>query len=260
MHRDCPRFRIASAAKYDKIETEMQDTKNSPDIQTDHQEAAQSQSTRPVNPGAPRIPKLLVTVLIAINVVIYMMWNYGEAFGVSPGFMIDNFLVSYDGLVQGRLWTLLTSAFSHNMFLHIILNMFVLNSFGPIVDYTLGPKRFLGFYIGAGMLGSLSHALVSKFIMGEGDIPALGASGAISGIILLFSLLYPRQKILMFAFIPVPAILGALLFVGLDIWGLVAQAEGGGLPIGHGAHLGGSLAGLIYYFILRAEFRNRFHD
>lgn len=204
------------------------------------------------------MPKALITGLIAINVVVYLMWNYGRDFGVSLGFMVDNFLVSYDGLANGHFWTLLTSAFSHNMFLHIALNMFVLNSFGPIICYTLGPRRFLGFYLCAGILGSLSHALVSKFILGEGDIPALGASGAIAGLILLFSLLYPRQKILMFAIIPVPAILGALLFVGLDIWGLVAQAEGGGLPIGHGAHLGGSLAGLIYFFILRAEFRNRF--
>ena len=46
---------------------------------------------------------------------------------------------------------------------------------------------------------------------------------------------------------------GAILFVGLDVWGVIAQAGGGGLPIGHGAHLGGALAGLIYYFVLRAQ-------
>ncbi len=48
--------------------------------------------------------------------------------------------------------------------------------------------------------------------------------------------------------IPVPALVGALLFVGLDVWGLVAQSAGGGLPIGHGAHLGGAACGALFYF------------
>ena len=69
---------------------------------------------------------------------------------------------------------------------------------------------------------------------------------------MVFSLLFPKQKLLLFGIIPVSAILGALIFVGLDIWGLIAQAEGGGLPIGHGAHLGGALSGFLYYnFILK---------
>ena len=57
-----------------------------------------------------------------------------------------------------------------------------------------------------------------------------------------------------------PAMVGAVLFVGLDIWGVVAQAEGGGLPIGHGAHLGGAIAGLIYFFILRAGMQRRLRN
>ncbi len=42
---------------------------------------------------------------------------------------------------------------------------------------------------------------------------------------------------------------GAFLFIGLDVWGLVAQSGGGGLPIGHGAHLGGAITGIIYYLL-----------
>jgi membrane associated rhomboid family serine protease len=136
----------------------------------------------------------------------------------------------------------------------------VLNSFGPIVERTLGSKRFLGFYLVAGIVGSLGHAAVSRFILEDPDLPALGASGAISGLILLFSLLYPKEKILLFGIIPMPAMIGAVLFVGLDIWGVVAQAEGGGLPIGHGAHLGGAIAGLIYFLILRAQLQRRMRE
>ena len=68
--------------------------------------------------------------------------------------------------------------------------------------------------------------------------------------ILLFAFIYPRARILLFGLIPVPALAGALGFVGLDVLGLIWQAEGGGLPIGHGAHLGGALTGVLYYFLV----------
>ncbi|MCB0356276.1 MAG: hypothetical protein KDD40_04675, partial [Bdellovibrionales bacterium] len=58
--------------------------------------------------------------------------------------------------------------------------------------------------------------------------------------------------------LPVPAIFGALAFVGLDLWGLYTQTQGGGLPIGHGAHLGGAFTGICYYFILRHQTRKKF--
>lgn len=165
--------------------------------------------------------------------------------------MVDHFLVSWTSLSEERWWTLLTSVFSHTMFLHLLINMFVLNSFGPIVEAIVGTRRFLIFYITAGMFSSLCHALVSAFFLQSPELPALGASGAISGLILFFSLMFPREKILLLGFIPLPAFFGALVFIGLDIVGLIAQAEGGGLPIGHGAHLGGALAGTIFYFLHR---------
>lgn len=70
--------------------------------------------------------------------------------------------------------------------------------------------------------------------------------------------MFPREKILLFGIIPLPAIVGALAFIGLDIWGVVAQAGGGGLPIGHGAHLGGAITGIIYYLLyLRPRLKRR---
>ena len=88
------------------------------------------------------------------------------------------------------------------------------------------------------------------------DGPALGASGAVSGLLLAYALHFPRSKILLFGIVPVPALVGVLGFVGIDLWGLFAQTRGGGLPIGHGAHLGGALAGaLMYFFYLRERYR-----
>lgn len=174
---------------------------------------------------------------------------------------MNHFLVSWDSLIFGRPWTLITSVFSHNMFLHFFMNMFVLNSFGTILERILGSWRFVKIYFVAGAFSSFCHAFVSAWILHQPDLPALGASGAVSAIIILFSLMFPREKILLFAIIPIPAILGAILFIGLDIWGLVAQAEGGGLPIGHGAHLGGALAGIVYYLLyLRPKNKDIYHS
>lgn len=198
----------------------------------------------------------VVTLLVIVNTLVFIAWSLSGQDNSDSSFMVQNFLISWQALQEGRFWTLLTSAFSHNMFWHFFMNMYVLASFGPIMERTLGRSRFLIFYLTAGVLSSLCHGLVSAFILHEPNLPALGASGAISGVILLFSLLYPRQTILIFGLIPIPAVGGALLFVGLDIWGLIAQAEGGGLPIGHGAHLGGAFTGIMYYFLfLRRRIR-----
>lgn len=200
-----------------------------------------------------------VSFLISVNILVFLLW-LATALGytnstINEAFMEQNFLVSWNGLESGRYWTLLTSAFSHTLFLHIFLNMFVLQSFGPLVQAVLGLKRFAIFYFFAAIVSSLSHAAVSAFVIGKPDLPALGASGAVSGVILLFSLMFPTQKILMLGFIPVPAIVGGLIFIGLDLWGLWAQVEGGGLPIGHGAHLGGALTAILYFLFLLRKMR-----
>jgi rhomboid-like protein len=153
-------------------------------------------------------------------------------------------------LAAGRWWTLVTSEFSHIAFLHFLLNMMVLSSFGPIVEITIGSARFLSFYLLAAVVASLSHAGVSALVLGVPGLPALGASGAISGVVLLFAFMYPQARILLFFFIPVPALAGVLAFVGLDVAGLIWQVEGGGLPIGHGAHLGGAVTGMLYYLLV----------
>lgn len=189
--------------------------------------------------------RLIVPLIILINAIVFIYWQLPDY----QEFMMNNFTVSWTSLMEGRYWTLMTSVFSHNMLLHILINMFVLKSFGTIVVQVLGTVRFLTFYFIAGIMSSLSHSMISAFILNDPNVPAVGASGSIAGLVLVFSLLFPREKILLFGIIPLPAMIGALAFIGLDVWGLIAQAEGGGLPIGHGAHLGGAFAGILYYFL-----------
>lgn len=197
----------------------------------------------------------LILIILALNVVVFFLWSSPNF--VSPEFMQRNFAVSWEALMEGRWWVLITAVFSHYLMIHLFFNMLVLSSFGPIIEEMFGKKFFIIFYLVAGVVSSFSHACVTAFFLNSPDLPAVGASGALAGVLLLFCLLFPKEKILLMAILPLPAIWAAIAFVGLDLWGLVAQAQGGGLPIGHGAHLGGSLCGLLAYFYLRKRERRR---
>jgi membrane associated rhomboid family serine protease len=183
--------------------------------------------------------------IIWINILVFLLWF------LIPEFMFENFLVSWTGVTSGKVWQLLTSVFSHNMFFHIFINMYAFMGFGMVLESVLGKRRFLTFYLTAGIVASLAHCIVSYVLMNDPDLPALGASGAVSGVVMLFSLMFPKEKILLLGIIPLPSMFAALVIVGLDVWGLVAQTQGGTLPIGHGAHLGGALCGVIYYLAFR---------
>jgi membrane associated rhomboid family serine protease len=199
----------------------------------------------------PRTPA--VSVIIGINVLVFLAWQAASVMPPLQNFMVANFLVSTTHLAHGLVWTLLTAAFSHSEIWHLAINMFVLWSFGTMLERLWGTRTFVIFYLVAAVVASISHCLVSTVLMGNSDIQALGASGAISGLLLAYALLFPHHKILLMGIIPVPALMGVLAFVGIDLWGLFAQTRGGGLPIGHGAHLGGALAGaLMYFFWLRS--------
>lgn len=195
----------------------------------------------------------VVRGIIFCNVLVFILWYFPSS--IDPVFMEQHFLVSYDALIQGRVWTLLTSVFSHYLFFHFFINMYVFYGFGYALEKIMGPFAFFRFYLLAGIFSSLGHCFASYYLMNDPRIPALGASGAVSGVILLFSLFFPKEKLLLLGLIPVPAITGALIFVGLDLWGLIAQSRGSGLPIGFGAHLGGAIFGCLYF--LRTKFRSK---
>lgn len=200
----------------------------------------------------------VVFTLVALNVAVFLLWYLALWQGGPLLFMVDNFLVSWQHLAEGRFWVLVTAAFSHNLLFHLLINMFVLWSFGSLLEQLMGRAGFLSFYLVAAVVSSLAHAVTSTMILGRPpDHAALGASGAVAGLLLLFSMSFPQHRILLFGVIPMPAIVAALAFIAIDIWGLFAQYEGGGFPIGHGAHLGGAFTGIVYYLVLRARYRRR---
>lgn len=196
----------------------------------------------------------VVNAILMINVVIFLAWMSGA---MTQPFMSDHFVVSWGHLADGKLWVLVTALFSHTMGIHLAINMVVLLSFGAPLEQAMGSGRFLLFYLAAGVTGCLAHAVTLHFLIGMPGQAACGASAALVAILMLFALAFPKEQVLLFFVIPLPAIAAALAFVALDVFGLIYQIEGAGLPIGHGAHLGGAMIGIAYFLARGREVRER---
>jgi membrane associated rhomboid family serine protease len=160
-------------------------------------------------------------------------------------------------LASERPWTFITSIFLHathdqngNLYLgHIFLNMFVLFFLGITLENKLGTKRFLLIYFLSGIAGSLGYMITATNSL----TPAVGASGAIYGILGTLVVLMPFLMVWIWGLIPVPLIVVAILWGLIDFFGLFS----GGSGIAHGAHLGGLFVGVIFGVYLKLSERKR---
>ena len=146
--------------------------------------------------------------------------------------------------------TLLTSMFMHGGLAHLFGNMLFLWIFGDNVENALGHSRYLIFYLICGLIASLAHVFVTVAFGFNPLVPSLGASGAISGVLGGYILLFPhrRVRVIMFRMLTeVPAYMAIGLWFlfqlisGLGVLGSGSQVGG----VAYGAHIGGFIAGLI---------------
>ena len=154
----------------------------------------------------------------------------------------------------GLTWqALLTSMFLHGSWMHLVGNMWFLWIFGYNVEDSMGHLRFVAFYLATGLAASFAHVLVDP----GSEIPVVGASGAISGIMGAYLVLYPRAAVhtlfiivVFVRIIPLPAwvMLGYWMLIQL-VSSAVTPAGGGG--VAYGAHIGGFLAGVALIFLFR---------
>jgi membrane associated rhomboid family serine protease len=153
----------------------------------------------------------------------------------------------YEIMRHGRWYQLITSAFLHADLGHLFLNMMTLYFFGPLVEHALPGWRYLALYLGSTLAGSVWTLLAHHR---EPNYRALGASGAISGVVFSFVLFQPLAKIYIFLIpIGIPAFLYAIAYVLFSIFGMRRQLG----RIGHEAHLGGALGGLLLTLLLRPD-------
>ena len=188
--------------------------------------------------------------LILLNILLFLVeLSGGEAFiqqwSVVPRELLSNPAREFP--------TIFTSMFMHAGWLHLLGNMLYLWIFGDNVEDSFGHGRFLIFYILCGIAATFAQVLVTA----SSNVPNLGASGAIAGVLAAYLVLFPRGKVRVMmgrGIIPMPALVVIGFWIVLQLVsgiGSISQsAETGG--VAYLAHIGGFVAGLILTFVLRA--------
>jgi membrane associated rhomboid family serine protease len=173
---------------------------------------------------------------------------------VMLGVIIANVLVSIKGfndemffrkyqfhvgsIRAGEQIRMVTSGFLHADFMHLAFNMITLYFFAPVVIQTLGDFSFILIYLGSLICGSL---LTMVFHGNEYSYSAVGASGAVTGVLYSSILMYPDMTIGIFGIIPMPAYVFGILYLFYSIYGMKSRTDN----IGHTAHFGGAIGGYV---------------
>ena len=211
----------------------------------------------------------VVKNLLIINIIFFV-----AAYLLRNVFDMDRWLaVYYFNSPNFKLWQIISYMFMHGNLMHILFNMLALYFFGPILEYSVGAKRFLNLYficgIGAiilqwivqaiqvhGITGGLviAHPELDSSYMAFGqaaqqlyniyNTPIVGASGAIFGLLVAFAMLYPNME-MMILFLPIPTKAKYLVpgYILIEIWSGVGQQSGDN--VAHFAHIGGALFGFL---------------
>jgi membrane associated rhomboid family serine protease len=216
-----------------------------------------------VNPT--RRPAVLTVLIIVVCTLVFayqqtkpddLSLGSRQGFACEYGLVADNLTHGAGQPVDGcdelnqrhpRALALLTSLFLHADWLHLGFNMLFLWVFGNNIEERLGRIRFLPFYLLCGVVASLAQVLVDP----GSEVPLIGASGAISGILGAYLVLYPRVRVwtvvLPLVFLPfkLPAWLWLGFYLALQLLYLGGDATAGGGGVAYMAHIGGFVAGAV---------------
>ena len=215
------------------------------------------------------IANVLVFVLIELPLSQSGLNRLVAAYGVVPSqcaapILKDLSLATIPGLgvlFKGCGVPLVTSMFLHGGWLHIIGNMWVLIIFGDNVEDRMGSFRYLVFYLACGVVSGLTQA----FIAPNSQVPAIGASGSIAGVLAAYLVLFPRARVVTLVplfilpwFMNIPAVLFIGIWFLLQFFSGVASlgvAASGG--VAYWAHVGGFVCGLLLVWLFAGRSRNQ---
>jgi membrane associated rhomboid family serine protease len=220
----------------------------------------------PIRTGVPtRYPAAVTWALIAINAAVFLFQDS------LPPAELQQFLIAF-ALIPARYFApaalgipgpglfdylpFLTNMFMHGGWLHLILNMWSLWLFGPAIEDRIGHGRYLMFYLACGLLASITHAAFNPSSLE----PALGASGAIAGVLGCYLRLFPYSRVVVLLpilFLPLFFEVYAVVFIGIwiavqafqGLTELLAPSHGGG--IAWWAHIGGFAGGFVFAGLLK---------
>jgi membrane associated rhomboid family serine protease len=189
----------------------------------------------------PRMATTLIIVLLVAFVLQSLLLFYGDIE------LTSQLALSVDGIKHGKVWQLLTFQFLHDcpMPFHVLFNCLGIYFFGRPVEEVLGSRRFLKLYFLSGTIGGLVQVVTTAVLPRHFDIPVVGASAGVCGMLAIFCSMYPMQEITTWLyFLPIQIrARWLLIFVGcFSLFGTLVPLG----AVAHGAHLGGILVGIIY--------------
>lgn len=161
---------------------------------------------------------------------------------------------------HGEYHRFLTAGFVHASGTHLAFNMITFYFFGPLLERILGAGAFLALYVGSELA---AHALTFVLNRDDPNYSAVGASGAISGVVFAFCVFFPLRNLYLFFALPIPAIVFAFGYVFGSIYAMRSsrgQQQGISDWIAHEAHVGGALAGVLLTLLLEPRSLQIFLD
>jgi membrane associated rhomboid family serine protease len=184
-------------------------------------------------------------LIIAANILVFI---FIQGFGSDEEATRVFALVPAYLLAGGGFLTLITSMFLHGGFLHLAGNMLFLGVFGDNVECRIGHGRYLLLYLGSGIIGALAHVATAALSGAGLGTPLVGASGAISGILGAYLVLFPGNRVTVLLFNFIPTRLSAWFVIGFWFFMQVAGGLSGWSSSGvaYVVHIGGFAAGWIW--------------
>ena len=218
----------------------------------------------PIRDHNPTTRRPYVTVLLIVSCILVFLWQISldprsgqvmvHQFGFVPALLFGETTFGADGGLVPAWVTLFSSMFLHGGFMHLAGNMLYLWIFGNNIEDVMGHGRYLVFYLVCGLVAAMAQAFPD---MGS-TVPMIGASGAISGILGAYLLLFPKAKVqvvipigfFMMRTIPAGWLLG--IWIAFQVFsGVASDASGGG--VAWWAHVGGFVAGMALVYLFRQK-------
>lgn len=182
----------------------------------------------------------VLLILIVANIAV--SWK-----GFNDKLFFDKYKFQIGAVNRGEKIRMFTSGFLHVDYMHLLLNMYVLYIFAPVILIKLGVFKFLILYVGSLFAGSV---LTLTYHKNELYYSAVGASGAVAGIIYASILLNPSMNLMMFPLpIPIPGYIFGVGYILYSIYGMKKQIGN----VGHTAHLGGAIGGYALLLLVYPE-------
>lgn len=230
-----------------------------------------------------RLPNVIKNLLI-INAIVFGTINLFQMLGrqAEAQWMIDMFGLHFFSSEKFKPWQVVTSMFMHEGFMHFFFNMFALWMFGMILENLWGEKKFLTFYFLTGIGSAVIYLLVAEWMNADLyhqydalkqiaypsenqgmyrrvleqriNTPAIGASGAIFGILVAFGYLFPNTLLYFYFLIPIKTKWFVLGYVAFELY--MAIQNNVGDNVAHTAHLGGALVGFLLVWIWGRKGKN----